>query len=164
MLRVKKNTSSVGQGGFSLVEILIVVCIVGVLLTLLVVSLNSKQKQLRDIKRISDIQTLRNALEVVKNENGSYARAYCSLGLVSECAGNQKSELLRYMLNLGQLNDPEEDRVNCAKNCQDAPCNYTLMKLEEVDYEVRFHLEHGVDGYSQAGCYAAGPRGIMKVQ
>lgn len=151
--------------GFSLVEILITVGVIGLLLTVLVLALNSKQKEIRDIKRINDIQTLRNALEVVKNQGGNYERAYCDLGIISQCAGKSNSELAKYILNLKALNDPQEQIVSCAKQdvCQARSCNYTLTKLETDDYEIKFYLEKGIDDLLGEGCYLATPTGIRKL-
>lgn len=152
------------QKGFSLVEILVVVGIIGLLLTGLVLSLNSKQKEIRDIKRVNDIQTLRNAIEVVKNEKGGYDQAACDLGIVSVCA-SKSTDLSRYLLRLSTLNDPVELNVACTKSavCASQNCNYALTKLEADDYEIRFHLEKGVDALQGAGCYSATPRGISKL-
>lgn len=152
------------QKGFSVVEILVVVGIIGLLLTGLVLALNSKQKEIRDIKRVNDIQTLRNAIEVLKNEKGGYDQAKCDLGIVSVCTG-KSSDLSRYLLRLNTLNDPVELNVACTKNdvCGNQTCNYALTKLSTDDYEIRFHLEKGVDGFNGAGCYVATPRGISKL-
>ena len=151
--------------GFSLVEVLIVILVIGLLLTFLVMALNLKQKEIRDIKRLSDVQIFRNALEVVKNETGAYDRAYCDLGVVSQCARSGNSELNRYVLNLGQMNDPSTTSNVCQNKavCEKDVCNYTLIQLEEGEDEILFHLEKGADNYKQKGCYRATPFGIFKM-
>jgi prepilin-type N-terminal cleavage/methylation domain-containing protein len=150
--------------GFSLVEILIVIGIVGLVLTIVFFSLNAKQKETRDVKRMSDINLLRNALSVVKNETGSYDRSFCDLGAVSACAGKENSELLKFIPDLKNLKDPEATTPSCvdAKVCATSNCNYAFSKLDSEDYEIRFHLEKGVDNLPEKGCYIATPLGIRK--
>lgn len=150
--------------GFSLVEVLIVVAIIGLLLTFWAITLSSKQKEIRDISRIRDVQALRNGLEVVKNESGVYDASYCELGRVSNCAEMQTSELLRYVLSLATLKDPSSPAVDCSnlEVCESQVCDYTFTRMAEDEYEIRFHLEKGAAPYNQAGCYIANQFGIAK--
>ena len=153
------------QKGFTLVEILIVIGIIGLILSLLVISLNSKQQQIRDSKRISDMQTLRSALEVVKNETGGYDQAYCDLTFVSLCAKKENSMLFKVMPGLVKTNDPKVLDVKCsnADACANKGCNYSITRLEPTDYEILFHLEKGVDEFNLEGCYKVTPAGIIKM-
>lgn len=157
---LKKNN----KNGFSLVEVLVVVALIGIILTFWVITLNSKQKEIRDISRIRDIQTLRNGLEVVKNETGAYDRSYCEIGAVSNCAQIQTSELLRYVVGMSSLRDPSGVAVDCsdANVCEKQLCDYTFVRMGEDEYEIRFHLEKGASPYDQAGCYVANQYGITK--
>ena len=150
--------------GFSLVEILRVVAVIGVLLSFWGLTLNSKQKEIRDISRIRDVQALRNGMEVVKNETGVYDKSYCELGVVSACAQVQTSELLRYVIGMASMKDPSGTNVDCTNNdvCENQVCDYTFTKMEEEDYEIRFHLEKGTGLYGQPGCYVANQYGISK--
>ena len=150
--------------GFSLVEILIVVAVIGVLLSFWGLTLNSKQKEIRDISRIRDVQVLRNGMEVVKNETGAYDRSYCDLGVVSACARVQTSELLRYVIGMANMKDPSGTTVACSslEVCENEVCDYTFTRMEEDDYEIRFHLEKGASPYNQPGCYVANQYGISK--
>jgi prepilin-type N-terminal cleavage/methylation domain-containing protein len=148
--------------GFSLIEILIVIGIVGLVFTILVVSLNSKQKDIRDNKRISDMQNLGAALGILKNETGGYEQSYCELKNVSACAGKDNSKLLKLLPYLGGLNDPKFtlscfQAGACAKGC-----NYSFSKLESQDFEVLFYLEKGLGGSKVKGCYRLTPSGLSK--
>ena len=150
--------------GFSLIEILIVVGVIGLILTLVFFSLNAKQKENRDVKRVGDMNMLRNALEVVKNQTGGYDRGFCDLSFVSACAKKENSELLKFIPDLKNLNDPEELAQSCANKtvCASDNCNYVFSKLDSEDYEIRFHLEKGVVDFPAKGCYIATPLGIRK--
>lgn len=152
--------------GFSLVEVLIVVVIVGVILTLVTVSLNSKQSELRDTKRHADIQALRDALELVRTQNGSYEPAYCGLNVsVSACGLKANSELLKYLPRLVNLKDPDAGTAVCNKKaiCDKQACDYAFMALDQNSYEIWFHLEKALSPSQPAGCYRATPAGVSKL-
>lgn len=151
--------------GFTLVEVLVALGVFGLILTVLAVILNFNQKELRDAKRINDMQSLRNAMSVVKNQKGGFDQAYCEVGVVSLCAKKAPSVLVDVLPGLAELNDPESPTVSCAdaNACQSGACNYALVKIEPNDYEVRFSLERGVNEYRLPGCYKATPEGIIKL-
>ena len=53
-----------GRGGFTLVELLVVIAVIGLLSTIAFVSLNRSRAKARDAKRISDIRQLQGAFEL----------------------------------------------------------------------------------------------------
>ncbi len=58
--------------GFTLVELLVVISIIGVLSTLLLLQLNVARAKARDAKRVADINQVRSALELYFDDNGNY--------------------------------------------------------------------------------------------
>ncbi len=58
--------------GFTLVELLVVISIIGVLASLVMISFTSSQKQARDTQRKSDIRQYQNALENFANKNNGF--------------------------------------------------------------------------------------------
>lgn len=56
--------------GFTMIELLVVVSIIGVLASLIMVSFTSSQKQAKDAERKSDIRQYSTALEGFANKNG----------------------------------------------------------------------------------------------
>lgn len=60
------------KAGFTLIEIVIVLGIIGVIITLSVISLNSIRQSSRDTVRISDIKQIQSALELYRANIGHY--------------------------------------------------------------------------------------------
>ncbi|MEK7648541.1 MAG: prepilin-type N-terminal cleavage/methylation domain-containing protein [Patescibacteria group bacterium] len=58
------------QKGFTLVELLVVVAIIGLLAGIAIVSVNSVRIKARDTRRIADVKQIQNALELYNNEKG----------------------------------------------------------------------------------------------
>lgn len=70
--KIKSLKSS--DGGFTIVELLIVIIVIGILATLVLIAYNNVQAQARDTKRTSDANSLADAAAAFKTEstNGSY--------------------------------------------------------------------------------------------
>lgn len=67
--------------GFTLIELLVVIAIVGLLASIVMVSLNSARAKARDTKRKADLRQIRLALEMYYDSNGKYPVAgTCAYG------------------------------------------------------------------------------------
>lgn len=70
---IKKLLSRLkSQKGFTLLELLIVISIIGILATLVVVNLGGARGSARDAQRMSDLKTIQTALEAYFNDYGCY--------------------------------------------------------------------------------------------
>lgn len=58
--------------GFTLIEMLVVISIIGILATLVAANLNSARSRARDAQRKSDIKNISTALRIYYNDKGSY--------------------------------------------------------------------------------------------
>jgi general secretion pathway protein G len=58
--------------GFTLIELMIVLTIIGVLMGLALVSYEGARKSARDAKRKSDLEQIRSALEMYRSDRGKY--------------------------------------------------------------------------------------------
>ncbi len=67
------------QGGFTLLELLIVIVIIGILALLIIPNITSAPKKARDTKRKTDITTVRKGLEEYFVNNNVYPNALTEL-------------------------------------------------------------------------------------
>lgn len=77
-MKLRTNDSRLKTKGFTLVEMLVVISIIGLLAALSVVSFTSSQKQARDTKRKSDLKFYQNGLETFANNNSGFYPMWAS--------------------------------------------------------------------------------------
>lgn len=63
------------QKGFTLIELLVVIAIIGLLATIVLISLNTARAKARDARRIADFRQIAAALEMFYDQTGSYPRS-----------------------------------------------------------------------------------------
>jgi|GEM_PF-690856 len=68
----RTNFSPENSRGFTLIELLVVIAIIGILSSVVLVSLNSARTKARDTKRVADIKQIQLALEMYYEANGRY--------------------------------------------------------------------------------------------
>ncbi|MEY4731550.1 MAG: hypothetical protein RL681_496 [Candidatus Parcubacteria bacterium] len=61
--------------GFTLIEMLIVIAIIGILASIVLVGIGPVQRTARDARRASDLRQTQNALELYFSKNGTYPAA-----------------------------------------------------------------------------------------
>lgn len=64
--------SSFNKNGFTLIELLVVIAIIGLLASIVLVSVNNVRKKARDAKTINDLKQFQTALELCYDKQGSY--------------------------------------------------------------------------------------------
>ncbi|MDP3900527.1 MAG: prepilin-type N-terminal cleavage/methylation domain-containing protein [bacterium] len=156
MKQIFKNKS-----GFTLVELLVVVAIIGMLSSLATVSLNSARTKARDSKRFADVRQLQLAVELCFQEGGSYPLlgAMGTLPLDYECGPLETLPALSSFLGIQPL-DPSTyqpysycslDESNIAAGCTDSA---------GTSYQIEFTLEDG-SGTLPAGTHCVIPAGVL---
>jgi type II secretion system protein G len=68
----KFSTSRLNGRGFTLVEMLVVITIIGILSSVVMTSLNSSRAKARDSKRVGDIKQIQLALALYQDANSQY--------------------------------------------------------------------------------------------
>ena len=72
--------------GFTIIELLIVIAIIGLLATISIVSLNGARLKGRDAARLGNIKQIQTALEMYYNDQGSYPVSATAIVLGSATA------------------------------------------------------------------------------
>ena len=81
-------TNAKSTGGFTLIEVMVVVVILGILGALIVPNMIGRPDEARVTAAVTDIQQIGNALELYRLDNGYYPSTYQGLeALVSEPSG-----------------------------------------------------------------------------
>lgn len=153
------------QKGFSLVELLVVLAIVGLLATLAVISLSGVRERARDTKRINIADSVMKAMDIVWQEKGDFDDVGCVSGPIYSCTGG---DLETYIPTVVNLKDPLAPTANCHSSCNEV-CEISFDVVDEDGYEFYIYLESGVANtvYEYSGCYLIemydGAREITKV-
>lgn len=82
---------------FTLIELLVVIAIIGLLATIVSVSVNNARKKARDAQRVADLKQMAMALELYYDNNNAYpsyggARWLCGLGDAVTFCGNTTAD------------------------------------------------------------------------
>jgi prepilin-type N-terminal cleavage/methylation domain-containing protein len=72
-----------GQKGFTLIELLVVIAIIGILSSVVLVSLQSSRAKARDAKRIADIGAIQQALALYYDSNNAYPAGPSATGFAA---------------------------------------------------------------------------------
>lgn len=101
------------QKGFTIIELLIVIVVIGILAALVLNAFGNIQERARDTERRSDINSIHTQLELYFADNGDYPNSTTKAGL----------EIAMPDLNTDALVDPTGDDINTggANNYDYAP-------------------------------------------
>lgn len=111
------------QAGFTLVELLVVISIIGFLATTAMVAFNNARKSSRDTIRIANVQTIQKALEMYYDEHKTYPKT------------------TDYGESTPTGNPDCKDGFDCSYEDQDGDGKYFLDVLEEEGFLPKVPLD-----------------------
>jgi type II secretion system protein G len=94
---MKTTTKSAFHRGFTLIELMIVIVILGILMGTILPRLSGAQGRARDTARVADLNAISQALETYFNDFGSYPGTNGTVECLSESSTNSGSKLAIYL-------------------------------------------------------------------
>lgn len=122
---MKNNLTN--RRGFTIVELMIVIFVIGLLAAVTLVAYGSVQKTVRDTKRISDLQTISDAIKSyrIENKNDIQTGSGCASagngnGWFNYVGGTYPASMLSCLIAAGYLDDSYIDPSGCTTTS--SPC------------------------------------------
>jgi general secretion pathway protein G len=125
-----------GSRGFTLIELMIVVVIIGILATLLVPRIMDRPEEARRIKAKTDVKTIESALKLYKIDNGNYPTT--EQGLEALMKKPETTPIPKKWKEGGYL-----EGSGVPKDPWGNPYYYTSPAPDGKDYEI---ISYGADG------------------
>lgn len=156
--------------GFTLVELLVVVAIIGLIAGIAVVSVNSTRAKARDTKRLSDVKLIQNALAARFSDLGIYPSTPVNGSkLGSKLPGANSAQVLTSAVAGWEVAVSAGTTVYLSAVPRDPQSQgeyaytYTATPGQESrDYSIAFKLEAG-SGSFEKGSYTASSAGIQRI-
>lgn len=156
---MKKPTA---RSGFTFLELLVVVVLMGVMASIVVVAYTSTSQRTRDARRKRDAAALQAALEIYKQRNGQYPlHTGCSAQATWPGCANPwiPGMTIDYISRLPQ--DPKENYYGFVANQVSGNYTYNYIRTSASSYQIIVKLEKTDDsavngssyGYSGTGIY-----------
>ena len=136
--------------GFTLIELLVVIAIIGLLASIILVSLNTAQKKGRDGRRVADLQGIMQGFAANDVGSGVPINTCATDTSISGCsvAG----------MVVSTYKDPAATAACPASKTLTAPCDYTIYytgSASTKNFEVCAYLEAGSGTLNQGSVYIA---------
>lgn len=134
--KFKTQNSKLNYKGFTLIELMIVIVIIGILATLLIPRIMDRPEEARRIKAKIDIRTIESALKLYKLDNGIYPTTEQGLqALIRKPDSRPMPKKWKEGGYLESINVPNDPWSN--------PYYYTSPASDGKDYEI---ISYGSDG------------------
>ena len=158
------------QRGFTLIELLVVIAIIGLLSTLAVVALGTARSKARDAKRIADVKSVQNALEMYFSDQNAYptttdpavivlgGAASDTLSLTNGFSGTASGT--SYMGIVPRDPGMSSTETACTSLTTSGSCDYGYDGTTAGTYIIYFWLENNTGGLS-TGLRTATPDGML---
>lgn len=124
------------HAGFTLIELMIVIVIVGILATLLIPRIMERPEEARRIKAKADIRTIESALKLYRLDNGMYPTTEQGLGALTKLPDS--APIPKKWKEGGYL-----EGGDVVKDPWDNPYYYVSPAPDGKDYQI---ISYGADG------------------
>lgn len=144
--------------GFTLIELLVVIAIIGILASIVLVSLNSAREKARDVRRVSDIRQIALALEMYYDDTtpNTYPGDADALACNDWATMETALETGGYMTSVPS--DPGGGSTAYLYEADALKQNYVLRA--QMESATQSSLAGDVDGASVYGCNCADNGGV----
>lgn len=143
--------------GFSLIEILTVVAIIGILSGIASYFYSEIKIKGRDVKRLSDMSKLRNALLIYQNENGIFpAGSDLVIGTGTSCGGDS-CDVISSQGGISEVGAEQGNVImeQLPRNPFPGGSNYLYTQIDSGNgFNIDFTLEGPVEDLSGPDCTA----------
>ena len=155
MMLKQKNKSLTG---FTLIELLVVIAIIGILATIVLVSLNNARQKARDVKRVGDMRQLQLALEGYYDDILAYPGGD---GVATTCSGVAAELTPLVPTYISALpTDPGGGSVAYAYDAGAIANGQDYVLRAQIESTTQTSLATDIDGASVFGCNCADNNGV----
>lgn len=136
--------------GFTLIELLVVIAIIGILASIVLVSLNSAREKARDVRRVSDMRQIALALEMYYDESSNVYPTDSTPGATCNGWGDMKTALEGGGYMTAVPSDPGGSAAYAYEVKDSNRQGYVLRA--QMESQTQSSLVSDVDGASVFGC------------
>lgn len=127
--------------GFTLIELLVVIAIIGLLASIVLVSLNSARGKARDVKRISDLHQIVLALEMYYDDHGYYPPSSCGWDCNGYLFSTSGTNWIPALVSEGYMSvTPVDPKNNAAGPWVTGNYSYSYGNVGRTTYSPQYDL------------------------